>query len=228
MSTVRIGISFGALLLAGCTAGSGPTYNAYQVAMPDGSRVYRVTCHGLLEGPGVCRKQAESICKAQSVIVLEAQSRLDATSEGKPDNRSILFRCGTPAITAAPVVPIPLVAPPAVTILNADANFDTDRADLRSPARTQLDRLIAESRGTAIRSVTVSGYTDSMGSDKYNLDLSERRARAVSEYLQVHGLGADRFVSRGYGKADPVDSNDTVMGRANNRRVEVRLDIDRK
>ncbi|KVD03939.1 hypothetical protein WI77_29605 [Burkholderia ubonensis] len=228
MSTARIGISFVALLFAGCSAGSGPTYNAYQMALPDGSHVYRVTCQGLLEGPGVCRKQAESICKAQSVMLLEAQSSLDATSDGKPDDRSILFRCGMPAIATAPVVPAPPLAPPAVTILNADANFDTDRADLRPPARTQLDRLIAESRGTAIRSVTVSGYTDSVGSDEYNLGLSERRARAVSEYLQVHGMRADRFVSRGYGKADPVDSNDTATGRANNRRVEVRLDIDRK
>ncbi|WP_175947697.1 OmpA family protein [Burkholderia pyrrocinia] len=228
MSAARVGISFVALLFAGCTAGSGPTYNAYQVALPDGSHVYRVTCHGLLEGPGACRKQAESICKEKSVVLLEAQSRLDATSDGKPDDRSILFRCGTPENAAVPVVPTPPLAPPAVTLLNADTNFDTDRADLRPPARTQLDRLIAESRGTAIRSVTVSGYTDSVGSAEYNLELSERRARGVSEYLQGHGMSADRFVSRGYGKADPVDTNDTATGRANNRRVEVRLDIERK
>ncbi|KWB12322.1 hypothetical protein WL32_38440 [Burkholderia cepacia] len=225
MSTTRTGLLFIAALLAGCTAASGPTYNAYSVALPDGAQAYRVTCHGLLEGPGACRKEAASICKEQPVTMLEAQSGLGAMSGGQPDDRSILFRCGAPAVAAVPPV---VIAPPAVTVLDADANFDTDRADLKPIARTRLDQLIAASRGTTIRTVTVSGYTDSVGSDDYNIGLSERRASAVGTYLQEHGLKAERFVSRGYGKADPVDSNDTVAGRAHNRRVEVRIDIDRQ
>ncbi|WP_412026101.1 OmpA family protein [Burkholderia cepacia] len=228
MLTTKIGLPLIVLMLAGCTAASGPTYNAYTVALPNGEHAYRVTCYGLLEGPGACRKQAESICKEQPVMLLEAQSGLDATSGGKPDDRSILFRCGAPTVAATPVVPAPLPMPPAMTILDADANFETDRADLKPVARDRLDRLISESRGARIRTVTVNGYTDSVGSDDYNIGLSERRARAVDAYLQAHGLNADRFISRGYGKADPVDSNDTATGRAHNRRVEVQLEMDRK
>lgn len=230
MTTGRTGLLFAAMLLAGCTAASGPTYNAYSVALPGGAQAYRVTCHGLLEGPGACRKEAASICKDQPVTMLETQSGLGATSGGNPDDRSVLFRCGAPAVAAAPVAPAepaPLPEPPAVTVLDADANFDTGRADLKPAARARLDRLIEASRGATIHTVTVGGYTDSVGSDDYNVGLSERRARAVGAYLQAHGLNAGRFVSRGYGKADPVDSNETAAGRARNRRVEVRLDADR-
>ncbi|WP_231110427.1 OmpA family protein [Burkholderia territorii] len=209
-----------AALLAGCTAASGPTYNAYSVTLLDGAQAYRVNCYGLLEGPGACHKEAASICKDQPVTMLEAQAGLGVTSSGVPDDRSILFRCGAPA--PAPTA----TTPPAVTVLDVDANFDTDRSDLKPAARTRLDQLIAASRGVMIRTVTVSGYTDSVGSDYYNVGLSERRASAVSIYLQKNGLKAGRFVSHGYGKADPVDSNDTVFGRAHNRRVEVRLDFD--
>ncbi|NTX31690.1 OmpA family protein [Burkholderia pyrrocinia] len=229
MSTTRTGVLLATVLVAGCTAASGPTYNAYSVALPDGAQAYRVTCYGLLEGPGACRKEAASICKDQTVTVLEAQSGLGVTSSGQPDDRSLLFRCGAPTVAAAPVAqqPSPAPSPPAVTTLDADTNFDTDRADLKPIARDRLDRLISESRGVRVRTVTVNGYTDSVGSDDYNVGLSERRARAVDAYLQSHGLSAGRFVSRGYGKADPVDSNETAAGRARNRRVEVRLDVDR-
>ncbi|KVG57617.1 hypothetical protein WS79_15905 [Burkholderia territorii] len=230
MLTTKIGLPLIALLLAGCTAASGPTYNAYSVALPDGAHAYRVTCYGLLEGPGACRKEAASICKDQTVTVLEAQSGLGVTSGSQPDDRSVLFHCGAPVAAAVPVVqqPSPVSVPPEVTTLDTDTNFDTDRADLKPVARDRLDRLIAESRGARIRTVTVNGYTDSVGSDDYNIGLSERRARAVGAYLQSHGLSAERFVSRGYGKADPVDSNETAAGRAHNRRVEVRMDVDRQ
>ncbi|WP_230944424.1 OmpA family protein [Burkholderia territorii] len=222
---MKAGLLVIVLTLAGCTAASGPTHNAYTVALPNGEHIYRVTCYGMLEGPGTCRKQAESICKEQPVTLLEAQSGLDATASGKPDDRSILFRCGAPAVALAPSAPAPL---PAVTILDADTNFDTDRTELKPSARARLDQLIAESRGATIHSVTVSGYTDSVGSDEYNIALSERRAHAVDVYLQTNGLIADRFISRGYGKAHPIDSNDTASGRSHNRRVEVQLDMDRK
>ncbi|EDT37347.1 OmpA family protein [Burkholderia ambifaria] len=229
MSTTTTGVLLATVLVAGCTAASGPTYSAYSVALPDGAQAYRVTCYGLLEGPGACRKEAASICKDQTVTVLEAQSGLGATSSGQPDDRSLLFRCGAPTVAAAPVAqqPSPAPSPPALTTLDADTNFDTDRADLTPIARDRLDRLISASRGVRVRTVTVNGYTDSVGSDDYNVGLSERRASAVDAYLQSHGLSAGRFVGRGYGKADPVDSNETAVGRARNRRVEVRLDVDR-
>ncbi|WDD90997.1 OmpA family protein [Burkholderia sp. FERM BP-3421] len=231
MFNAKQAVLLGAMALVGCTTSSGPTYTRYAVSMPNGAQAYRVTCYGLLEGPGSCRKAAEAVCKDQPVRVLEGQSLLGAMSGGQADDRNLLFQCGAPQAAPAPVAPAPVAPmppmPPAVTTLGADANFDTAQASLTPAARARLDQLIDEARGVSIRTVTVNGYTDSVGSDAYNLDLSERRAQTVRAYLQDHGLKAGKFVGRGYGKADPVDSNETAAGRASNRRVDVLLDIDR-
>jgi OmpA-OmpF porin, OOP family len=69
--------------------------------------------------------------------------------------------------------------------------------------------------------VDVNGYTDSIGSADYNLRLSDRRARAVVDYLEKDGVSADRLSPHGYGKTDCVTPNSTAEGRAQNRRVEL-------
>ena len=69
--------------------------------------------------------------------------------------------------------------------------------------------------------IIVEGYTDSIGSDAYNLRLSERRAQAVRDYLIELGIKPSRITTKGYGKARPVASNETKEGRAENRRVEI-------
>jgi outer membrane protein OmpA-like peptidoglycan-associated protein len=71
--------------------------------------------------------------------------------------------------------------------------------------------------------VDVYGHTDSTGSDAYNQGLSERRARAVADYLAGHGVQAARIGTRGFGKTQPIASNDTDAGRAANRRVEIKI-----
>jgi len=71
--------------------------------------------------------------------------------------------------------------------------------------------------------VDVYGHTDSVGSDAYNQSLSERRARAVADALSPRGVAAARIGTRGYGESQPVASNDTDEGRAQNRRVEIKL-----
>jgi OmpA-OmpF porin, OOP family len=69
----------------------------------------------------------------------------------------------------------------------------------------------------------IEGHTDSIGSESFNLGLSQRRAEAVASYLQSQGVDvAGRFEIRGYGEANPVATNDTAAGRAQNRRVVVR------
>jgi OOP family OmpA-OmpF porin len=71
--------------------------------------------------------------------------------------------------------------------------------------------------------VEIAGYTDSIGTRKYNKGLSQRRTDSVRDYLVQHGVEPDQITSHGYGESDPVASNDTKAGRAKNRRVEVRL-----
>jgi outer membrane protein OmpA-like peptidoglycan-associated protein len=71
--------------------------------------------------------------------------------------------------------------------------------------------------------VQVAGYTDSTGSASHNQRLSERRAQAVLSYLKSHGLRSQSYAAQGFGSANPVASNATTAGRAQNRRVEVRV-----
>jgi outer membrane protein OmpA-like peptidoglycan-associated protein len=68
----------------------------------------------------------------------------------------------------------------------------------------------------------VNGHTDGIGTDQFNLDLSKRRAAAVKDALvKRHGIDAQRLVTSGFGKSQPKDTNDTIEGRAHNRRVEL-------
>ncbi len=69
----------------------------------------------------------------------------------------------------------------------------------------------------------LEGHTDSAGSAKSNQILSERRANAVRDWFMANGISDDRLSSKGFGEANPIDSNRTRAGRANNRRVEIKL-----
>lgn len=71
--------------------------------------------------------------------------------------------------------------------------------------------------------IDVYGHTDAVGSDQYNQALSERRAVAVADYLVSRGVKGARIATRGFGKTQPVAANDTESGRAENRRVEIKI-----
>jgi outer membrane protein OmpA-like peptidoglycan-associated protein len=98
--------------------------------------------------------------------------------------------------------------------------FDFDKADLQPESYPELSRAMSLMKANPSMQVEIAGYTDSKGSDDYNIDLSQRRANAVKDYLIKHGIEKRRVTARGYGKADPIASNDTEDGRAENRRVE--------
>ncbi len=101
--------------------------------------------------------------------------------------------------------------------------FDVNRADLKDFSRAELSKLAHILNKYDDTNILLAGHTDSTGSDEYNLKLSRRRAKAVSDYLSVQNINAERFTVNGYGKSDPIASNDTVDGRAQNRRVEVAI-----
>jgi outer membrane protein OmpA-like peptidoglycan-associated protein len=84
----------------------------------------------------------------------------------------------------------------------------------------QVAQTLAEYNETYI---DVYGHTDATGSDAYNQQLSERRALAVADYLSSRGVQQARIGTRGYGKTQPIASNDTDAGRAANRRVEIKI-----
>jgi outer membrane protein OmpA-like peptidoglycan-associated protein len=102
-----------------------------------------------------------------------------------------------------------------------DVLFDTGRAELKPGASRNLDQLAQFLTEHPERRVQVDGFTDSVGSDSYNEELSQRRANAVREALIARGVGSSRIGTDGYGKAYPVASNSDSGGRQLNRRVEV-------
>jgi outer membrane protein OmpA-like peptidoglycan-associated protein len=108
-----------------------------------------------------------------------------------------------------------------VITLSGSVLFASNQATLLPAARERLDQVCDVLLTTRERNLTVEGYTDSRGSDSLNLDLSQRRADAVRDYIVQRGYGADLIKSRGFGKGSPVADNASSEGRANNRRVEI-------
>ena len=102
-----------------------------------------------------------------------------------------------------------------------DVLFDTGRSELKSGAGRKLDQLAQFLVEHPERRVQIDGFTDSVGTDAYNTDLSQRRADAVKSALVSRGVQPSRIGTEGYGKAYPVASNNDSGGRQLNRRVEV-------
>jgi outer membrane protein OmpA-like peptidoglycan-associated protein len=102
-----------------------------------------------------------------------------------------------------------------------DVLFDTGKADLNPGASRNLDQLVQFLTAHDDRRVEIDGYTDSIGTDSFNVDLSQRRADTVKAVLVSRGIDSSRIVSRGYGKDFQVASNSDASGRQLNRRVEI-------
>jgi outer membrane protein OmpA-like peptidoglycan-associated protein len=102
-----------------------------------------------------------------------------------------------------------------------DVLFDTGRATLKPGAYATVDRLATVLKEGADRKVMIEGHTDSVGSDDYNQELSQRRAAAVQTALLERGVRAEQITALGKGETFPVASNDDPGGRQQNRRVEM-------
>jgi outer membrane protein OmpA-like peptidoglycan-associated protein len=108
-----------------------------------------------------------------------------------------------------------------IVSLPQDITFDTDSAAVRSSLRSDLGRVASNLNRYPDSSVQVIGHTDNTGDATYNLDLSLRRATAVGDILQADGVAGGRIAPVGRGEEQPLASNLTEEGRAQNRRVEI-------
>lgn len=108
-----------------------------------------------------------------------------------------------------------------IVITLGDVLFDTNKSDLKAGGMRTLQKLSDFLKENPERKVLVEGFTDSTGSEEYNLSLSERRANSVKNSLLDLGISSDRIIARGYGKSFPVAGNDSAGGRQLNRRVEI-------
>ncbi len=103
----------------------------------------------------------------------------------------------------------------------SDVLFDTGKYTLKPEAREKLAKLAGIILAYPGLTLEIDGYTDSVGSDEFNQTLSEERSGAVRDYLTGQGVNSDAVTAKGFGKTNPVASNDTAQGREQNRRVEL-------
>jgi len=101
--------------------------------------------------------------------------------------------------------------------------FETDKYDLLPESVVELGKLAGFLKKNQSVRIEISGHTDNVGTPEYNQALSENRARAVYDYLIQEGIDKSRLSYKGYGLTQPLDTNDTELGRANNRRTEFRI-----
>ncbi|GGJ82865.1 OmpA family protein [Pseudomonas matsuisoli] len=108
-------------------------------------------------------------------------------------------------------------------IMPGNITFATNSADIAGNFYTPLNNLATSFKQFNQNSIEIVGYTDSTGSRQLNMDLSQRRAQSVANYLTAQGVDGTRLSTRGAGPDQPIASNSTADGRAQNRRVEVNL-----
>ena len=109
------------------------------------------------------------------------------------------------------------------TLILRGVNFATDSARLTPDSISLLNDVAGELMANPTVQVAIQGHTDAVGSQDYNLNLSQNRAQSVMNYLINQGVNPQQLQSYGYGFSEPLASNDTVSGRAANRRVEMKM-----
>ena len=157
----------------------------------------------------------------------------DEDGDGVPDSRD---KCpGTPRgvqvdANGCPPEPVAVVEEVVVVkeevIVIRDVLFEFDSARLTAADKLRLDKIATRLKAEAPSArLSVTGHTDSRGSDAYNQKLSERRAHSVTDYLVESGISRSSFVAvQGAGETQPVADNNTADGRSMNRRVEIRIE----
>ncbi|HXH99713.1 MAG TPA: OmpA family protein [Sphingobacteriaceae bacterium] len=160
------------------------------------------------------------------VSALEGQDLLrDSDGDGVADK---LDKCpGTPAGTAVDGAGCPIVHPEGTAMAVSTGSypnimFEFDSSVLRTSAYPILDRVSSDMRGNSGMSIDLGGHASSEGTDEYNMNLSRDRSNSVKTYLVNSGIASSRVSTHAHGEKQPIASNATESGRAQNRRVEIR------
>lgn len=203
-----------------------PDNPASSTGFTTGYRLYRtIGCPGraLLDNPCKVPPRPMPVAKAPEpapvvVVVAPEPPPAPAPVVVAPDP----VPAPAPVVVEAPKPP-PLLSRETPLVLK-DVNFRFNHYDLLPSAYPILDQAAAELKAAHYPKVKVDGYTDDIGTAKYNLWLSDERADTVKRYLAKQGVPFDTLVAQGYGKTDFVATNKTREGRFENRRVELRLE----
>ena len=122
---------------------------------------------------------------------------------------------------AASAAPVPAATASAAFPDLGTVHFDTDKADLTDADKATLDQAAAAMKDHPDVHMRLEGFTDSTGTDPHNMSLSQQRAYAVGNYLKSKGIDGNRLTGDGFAASNPVDTNATAAGKADNRRVEL-------
>ncbi len=111
--------------------------------------------------------------------------------------------------------------------LSSKTLFDFNKAELKPAGKSAITLLLHNAGIDNIKHINVTGYTDDVGSDAYNMALSKRRAMSVKDYMVSKGVPASKIQAYGLGESNPVANNTSEAGRAKNRRVEIEINCSR-
>lgn len=153
----------------------------------------------------------------------------DCVRTGSWTAEDMTVDCGAEPVQAAPPPAPPAPAAPVyeTATISATTLFDFDKSDLKPAGKAELDTVVSRIRGKGaeVIDVNVVGHTDSIGTEEYNQALSLRRATTVKDYLVGEGVDPGIIDVSGKGETDPVASNATAEGRAQNRRVDISIGL---
>ena len=160
-----------------------------------------------------------------------AASPCDAVAQAATPAPAAMAQAPAPAPAPAPIAE----AAPAPVIervdLSTDVLFAFDSAQLRESGKQKLDDVVQSARGADVDRVRIVGHADRIGSEKYNKDLSQKRAEAVKDYLAQNGTGSDRVDAQGVGESNPLTGDQCEkMGpaRKSNKKLVACLQPDRR
>jgi OOP family OmpA-OmpF porin len=186
-----------------------------------------------MEGPKVNKNLAKfatdhrgKVWKSKSEI--ELLSIWENVARGLDYSYILTYECTQPPliVTMKEVVKInPKKPEPVVMVFEEAALFDFDKSDLKPKGKEQIKAYREQAKEALSRAdkIKVTGHTDSTGTAEYNMELSQRRADTVAEYLKSLGVDPAKMEVKGEGLARPMFDNRTREGRAKNRRVEVEV-----
>jgi len=162
--------------------------------------------------------------------VMDSSGNCVRTSSWKVEDMTV--ECGAePPVVEEEVVVVP-PPPPVVmyekTTMSTSALFDFDSDVLKEEGKVALQALgdDIKAKSGKVVDIDIIGHTDSTGPEDYNQGLSERRAQAVADYIIAEGIDASIIDVSGEGESNPIASNDTREGRAENRRVDVNVGVE--
>jgi OmpA-OmpF porin, OOP family len=184
------------------------------------SSAYADYTPNLQDSTGRAVRDGSGHCVVTSGLVLPECAGVPAPKPAAPAAPSAPAAPAAPEAAPVPAKPAPSSVRQSV-VIQADALFDFDKSVVRPDGKRAIDEALGKVSGVDLEMVIATGHTDSIGTERYNQKLSERRAAAVKAYLVSKGIPSSKVTTIGKGESQPVATNKTAAGRQKNRRVDI-------